>query len=118
MVDSHLHVWDGTAAGLDAGPMKIGYSAQATASVELFMDYMDEAGVDRAVFVQPWFFSIPFSAGQLSRRSTMPSPSPSVSGQPLFSTGPCVPLDCARTSRWRWASPHPISPSATATASW
>ena len=52
VVDSHLHVWDGTAAGLDAGPMKIGYSAQATASVELFMDYMDEAGVDRAVFVQ------------------------------------------------------------------
>ena len=56
VVDSHLHVWDGTAAGLDAGPMKIGYSAQATASVELFMDYMDEAGVDRAVFVQPWFY--------------------------------------------------------------
>jgi len=56
VVDSHLHVWDGTAAGLDAGPMKIGYSAQATASVELFMDYMDEAGVDRAVLVQPWFY--------------------------------------------------------------
>jgi len=56
VVDSHLHVWDGTAAGLDAGPMKIGYSAQATASVELFIDYMDEAGVDRAVFVQPWFY--------------------------------------------------------------
>jgi len=56
VVDSHLHVWDGTAAGLDPGPMKIGYSAQATASVELFMDYMDEAGVDRAVFVQPWFY--------------------------------------------------------------
>jgi predicted TIM-barrel fold metal-dependent hydrolase len=56
VVDSHLHVWDGTAAGLDAGPMKIGYSAQATASVELFMDYMDEAGVERAVFVQPWFY--------------------------------------------------------------
>ena len=56
VVDSHLHVWNGTAAGLDAGPMKIGYSAQATASVELFMDYMDEAGVDRAVFVQPWFY--------------------------------------------------------------
>ena len=56
VVDSHLHVWDGTAAGLDAGPMKVGYSAQATASVELFMDYMDEAGVDRAVFVQPWFY--------------------------------------------------------------
>ncbi len=56
VVDSHLHVWDGTAAGLDAGLMKIGYSAQATASVELFMDYMDEAGVARAVFVQPWFY--------------------------------------------------------------
>jgi len=56
VIDSHLHVWDGTAAGLDPGPMKIGYSAQATASVELFMDYMDEAGVDRAVFVQPWFY--------------------------------------------------------------
>ena len=53
---SHLARVDGTAAGLDAGPMKIGYSAQATASVELFMDYMDEAGVDRAVFVQPWFY--------------------------------------------------------------
>jgi predicted TIM-barrel fold metal-dependent hydrolase len=56
VIDSHLHVWDGTAAELDPGPMKIGYSAQATASVELFMDYMDEAGVDRAVFVQPWFY--------------------------------------------------------------
>jgi predicted TIM-barrel fold metal-dependent hydrolase len=56
VVDSHLHVWDGTAAGLDPGPMKVGYSAQATASVELFMDYMDEAGVERAVFVQPWFY--------------------------------------------------------------
>jgi predicted TIM-barrel fold metal-dependent hydrolase len=56
IVDSHLHVWDGSAAGLDPGPMKVGYSAQATASVELFMDYMDEAGVARAVFVQPWFY--------------------------------------------------------------
>jgi predicted TIM-barrel fold metal-dependent hydrolase len=56
VVDSHLHVWDGSAAGLDQGPMRIGYSAQATAPVELFMDYMDEAGVDRAVFVQPWFY--------------------------------------------------------------
>lgn len=56
IVDSHLHVWDGTAAGRDPGPMAVGYSAQATASVELFMDYMDEAGVDRAVFVQPWFY--------------------------------------------------------------
>ncbi|HWC01364.1 MAG TPA: amidohydrolase family protein [Methylomirabilota bacterium] len=56
LIDSHLHVWDQTAAGLDPGPMKIGYSAQATASVELFMDYMDEAGVGRAVFVQPWFY--------------------------------------------------------------
>jgi predicted TIM-barrel fold metal-dependent hydrolase len=56
VVDSHLHVWDRTAAGLDPGPMEVGYSPQATASVELFMDYMDEAGVDRAVFVQPWFY--------------------------------------------------------------
>ena len=56
VVDSHLHVWDGTAAGLDPGPMAVGYSAQAGASVELFMDYMDEAGVARAVFVQPWFY--------------------------------------------------------------
>jgi predicted TIM-barrel fold metal-dependent hydrolase len=56
IVDSHLHVWDETAAGLDPGPMRVGYSAQATASVELFMDYMDEAGVARAVFVQPWFY--------------------------------------------------------------
>jgi predicted TIM-barrel fold metal-dependent hydrolase len=56
VIDSHLHVWDETAAGLDAGPMKVGYSAQASASVELFMDYMDEAGVERAVFVQPWFY--------------------------------------------------------------
>ncbi len=35
--------------------MRVGYSAQASASVELFRDYMDEAGVERAVFVQPWF---------------------------------------------------------------
>jgi len=56
VIDSHLHVWDESAAGLDPGPMKVGYSAQATASVELFMDYMDEAGVARAVFVQPWFY--------------------------------------------------------------
>jgi predicted TIM-barrel fold metal-dependent hydrolase len=56
VVDSHLHVWDETAAGLDPGPMRVGYSAQASASVELFRDYMDEAGVVRAVFVQPWFY--------------------------------------------------------------
>ena len=56
VIDSHLHVWDETAAGKDPGPMKVGYSAQATAPVELFMDYMDEAGVERAVFVQPWFY--------------------------------------------------------------
>src|SRR5262245_7007372 len=36
--------------------MRVGYSAQATASVELFLDYMDEAGVEKAVFVQPWFY--------------------------------------------------------------
>jgi predicted TIM-barrel fold metal-dependent hydrolase len=65
VVDSHLHVWDESAAGLDPGPMRIGYSAQATASVELFMDYMDEAGVARAVFVQPWFYhwDNPYRAG-------------------------------------------------------
>ncbi len=56
IVDSHLHVWDATAAGKDPGPMRVGYSAQATASVELFVDYMDEAGVEKAVFVQPWFY--------------------------------------------------------------
>jgi L-fuconolactonase len=56
VVDAHLHVWDETAAGLDPGPMKIGYSAQSAAPVELFLDYMDEAGVARAVFVQPWFY--------------------------------------------------------------
>jgi predicted TIM-barrel fold metal-dependent hydrolase len=56
IVDSHLHVWDETAAGKDPGPMRVGYSAQATASVELFLDYMDEAGVEKAVFVQPWFY--------------------------------------------------------------
>ena len=56
VVDSHLHVWDRTAAGLDPGPMEVGYSPQSTASVELFVDYMDEAGVERAVFVQPWFY--------------------------------------------------------------
>lgn len=56
IVDAHLHVWDGTAAGKDPGPMRVGYSAQSTASVELFMDYMDEAGVQKAVLVQPWFY--------------------------------------------------------------
>ena len=56
IVDAHLHVWDETAAGKDPGPMAVGYSPQSIASVELFRDYMDEAGVDRAVFVQPWFY--------------------------------------------------------------
>ena len=56
IIDSHLHVWDGTAAGKDPGPMRVGYSPQASASVELFRDYMDEAGVQKAVFVQPWFY--------------------------------------------------------------
>jgi len=56
VIDSQLQVWDETAAGKDPGPMRVGYSAQATASVELFMDYMDEAGVEKAVFVQPWFY--------------------------------------------------------------
>ncbi|MGH7264630.1 MAG: amidohydrolase family protein [Candidatus Rokuibacteriota bacterium] len=56
VVDAHLHVWDETAAGKDPGPMAVGYSAQSTASVELFTDYMDEAGVEKAVLVQPWFY--------------------------------------------------------------
>lgn len=57
IIDSHHHVWDETAAGKAPGPMGPGnYSAQAQASVELFMDYMDEAAVDKAVFVQPWFY--------------------------------------------------------------
>jgi predicted TIM-barrel fold metal-dependent hydrolase len=57
IVDSHLHVWDESAGGKDPGPMRPGnYSPQSPASVELFMDYMDEAGVGQAVFVQPWFY--------------------------------------------------------------
>ncbi len=56
IVDAHLHVWDETAAGKAPGPMRVGYSAQSTAPVELFLDYMDEAGVEKAVFVQPWFY--------------------------------------------------------------
>ncbi|HSB80795.1 MAG TPA: amidohydrolase family protein [Candidatus Methylomirabilis sp.] len=56
VIDSHLHVWDESAAGKDPGPMRVGYSPQASASVELFMDYMHEAGVEKAVFVQPWFY--------------------------------------------------------------
>jgi predicted TIM-barrel fold metal-dependent hydrolase len=57
IIDAHLHVWDMTAGGKDPGPMPRGsYSPQAIASVELFMDYMDEAGVEKAVFVQPWFY--------------------------------------------------------------
>jgi L-fuconolactonase len=69
IVDAHLHVWDATAAGKDPGPMKVGYSAQATASLELFLDYMDEAGVERAVFVQPWFhhWDNSYIAGALAR---------------------------------------------------
>src|SRR2546421_10671154 len=56
IVDAHLHVWGETAAGRDPGPMPVGYSPQSVASVELFLDYMDEAGVDRAGFVQPRFY--------------------------------------------------------------
>ncbi len=69
IIDGHLHVWDETAAGKDPGPMTVGYSAQATASLELFLDYMDEAGVDRAVFVQPWFhhWDNSYIAGCLAR---------------------------------------------------
>ncbi len=55
VIDAHLHVWDETAFGRDPGPMRVGYSAQALATVELFQDYMAEAGVEKAVFVQPWF---------------------------------------------------------------
>ena len=55
VIDAHLHVWDGSAAGKDPGPMAVGYSPQSSACVELFQDYMDEASVEKAVFVQPWF---------------------------------------------------------------
>ena len=48
VIDAHLHVWDGSAAGKDAGPMTVGYSPQSSASVELFLDYMEEAGVEKA----------------------------------------------------------------------
>ena len=57
IIDAHLHVWDETAGGRQPEPMPKGsYSPQTIASVELFMDYMDEAGVNKAVFVQPWFY--------------------------------------------------------------
>ena len=57
IIDAHLHIWDETAANKQSEPMPRGnYSPQASASGELFMDYMDEAGVERAVFVQPWFY--------------------------------------------------------------
>jgi len=57
IIDAHLHVWDETAGGRQTEPMPKGnYSPQAIASIELFMDYMDEAGVDKAVLVQPWFY--------------------------------------------------------------
>ena len=36
--------------------MAVGYSAQSVATLELFQDYMEEAGVRKAVFVQPWFY--------------------------------------------------------------
>lgn len=55
VVDAHLHVWDESAFGKAPEPMRIGYSSQSIASVELFMDYMDEAGVEKAVFVQTRF---------------------------------------------------------------
>lgn len=55
VIDAHLHVWDGSAAGKDPGPFPVGYSPQSQAPLELFLDYMEEAGVERAVFVQPWF---------------------------------------------------------------
>jgi len=56
IIDAHAHVWDGTAAGKDPGPVRAGYSAQSQAPVELLLDYMDEAGVQKAVLVQPWFY--------------------------------------------------------------
>jgi len=57
IIDAHLHVWDESAAGKQPEPMPRGnYSPQSPAPVELFMDYMDEAGVEKAVFVQPWFY--------------------------------------------------------------
>jgi L-fuconolactonase len=56
IIDAHLHVWDATAAGKDPGPMAVGYSPQSSAPVELFQEYMEEAGVAKAVFVQPWFY--------------------------------------------------------------
>ncbi|RPH99048.1 MAG: amidohydrolase [Zetaproteobacteria bacterium] len=55
VIDAHLHVWDGSAAGKDPGPFPVGYSPQSMAPVELLFDYMEEAGVEKAVFVQPWF---------------------------------------------------------------
>lgn len=55
VIDAHLHVWDTSAAGKDPGPFPVGYSPQSQAPVELLLDYMEEAGVERAVFVQPWF---------------------------------------------------------------
>lgn len=38
--------------------MRAAYSPQSPAPLELFLDYMDEAGVDRAVLVQPWFLAL------------------------------------------------------------
>ncbi len=55
VIDAHLHVWDASAAGKDPGPFPVGYSPQSPAPVELLLDYMEEAGVEKAVFVQPWF---------------------------------------------------------------
>jgi predicted TIM-barrel fold metal-dependent hydrolase len=55
VIDAHLHVWDASAAGKDPGPFPVGYSPQSPAPLELFLDYMDEGGVEKAVFVQPWF---------------------------------------------------------------
>ena len=49
LIDAHLHVWDGSAAGKDPGPFPVGYSPQSQAPVELFQDYMDEAGVERSI---------------------------------------------------------------------
>jgi L-fuconolactonase len=50
VVDSHLHVWS---EDRDTYPRK---DTPYRASPELLLDYMDEAGVDRAVIVLPQFY--------------------------------------------------------------
>jgi len=50
VIDSHLHVWDESAAGLDPGPMKVGYSAQATVSVKEELDLVMGGTAERLWF--------------------------------------------------------------------